>query len=278
MPAFYVGASFLGVSAFTSFESSSTIFMIVMITCLSIVKDFLFSSMQDEGPTRFFVAFPKSRNTTTVGLLMTCLIGLALVILHSKGALARVVDSVSATDFVATYKIVTTTVGSAITEVIQREILPADPRAIVYRYGEGTMSKGNEGGLFRREYIAFCGNEANPASSISSSSSSSLTAMYIEFNEAGELVLSSGTLSMSEVSFPSKYFYYVLTAIFPRPLKSTSDTDKIILKETITASSVRFSFEPSSSQLKIYTVHGEFASLWRIFFVKGVLDASMCRA
>lgn len=104
-----------------TFESASTLYMVTMITCLCIVKDFLFGTI--EGGTssveRFFPAFPKSRKTTSFGLLMSCLISLSLVILHSKGALIRLVDSISSTDFLATYKIILSTIEVVLVEIVE---------------------------------------------------------------------------------------------------------------------------------------------------------------
>ncbi len=142
-------------------RSSSTMYMMSVVTLFAVIKDVMFRSVNTQqmriAAAKYAYSssrFGKGRKPlkpTVLGLSCTLLITLCLIILHSKGALVKIVESVSSTDFLTTSEIVYTTMESIAEELFSEDIVPSN-----YKYYIHSHKHALEGVLKRNEFIALC--------------------------------------------------------------------------------------------------------------------------
>ena len=136
-------------------QSPSTLYMMLLVTALALVKDKMFVHVNTVTTPVDLKCIPTTRRKpqkpTLWGLSCTLFITLSLITLHSKGALTKLVDAVSSTDFLTTTDIVYSTMESIAKELLQQEIIPSDFRSTIH-----SAEYNSEGILKNNEYIAFC--------------------------------------------------------------------------------------------------------------------------
>lgn len=136
-------------------QSPSTLYMMLLVTALALVKDKMFVHVNTVTTPVDLKCIPTTRRKpqkpTLWGLSCTLFITLSLITLHSKGALTKLVDAVSSTDFLTTTDIVYSTMESIAKELLQQEIIPSDFRSTIH-----SAEYNSEGILKNNEYVAFC--------------------------------------------------------------------------------------------------------------------------
>ena len=133
-------------------QSPSTLYMMILVTLLALVKDNMFMRVNTPKTLNYIPNYRRKPQKPTVwGLSCTLFITLSLITLHSKGALTKIIDAASSTDFLTTADIVYSTIKSIIKETTQVELIPNNFRDAIY-----SIDHGSKGTLRKQEYIAFC--------------------------------------------------------------------------------------------------------------------------
>ena len=205
-------ASYLGLIA-DSFDSTSTVYMMLLVTVFALVKDIMFNNIDGQVPPLPRITRSKPRTASIFGLLFTLFSSVSLVILHCKGTLGQVVESISSTDFIMTGQIISSTGKAVLSELAAPEVLSSTYRSTVYSVYNIQGRVTSEG-----DVLVFCGNSKNLWGSTYKSNNSSL--LYLRISSNGELTVDEGKLHLSQLGFPLKYFYYLFTIIVPRPAYS----------------------------------------------------------
>ena len=90
---------------------------------------------------------------------------------------------------------------------MQEELTPSNFRNVIH-----SVDYNRKGTLRKQEYIAFCGNRDNI---FHPSRQGKSTPLYLTYNQKSELAVYDGQLTFRKLSFPLKYLYVIITALFP---------------------------------------------------------------
>ena len=133
-------------------QSPSTLYMMLLVTALALVKDNMFVRVNAPNPVMFLSTSGSTPQKPSLwSLCCTLFITLSLVTLHSKGALTKIVDAASSTDFLTTSDIVYSTVETIMEELLQEEVVSSNFRSAIHHAENGRKDLLGESG-----YIAFC--------------------------------------------------------------------------------------------------------------------------